>query len=70
MSGFEFLRWLRRESEYHTLPVLVFTRSTFAEDRARVIAEGASGYFVKPADFRSIVEMAESCARFGRLDAS
>ena len=62
MDGFDFLRWLR-ESEI-SLPVLVFTISGSAEDRARALAEGAAGYFVKPTDFETFVRLTESFRQF------
>lgn len=65
MSGFEFLKWLRRQAQFEALPVLVFTVSERMEDKERAIAEGATGYFVKPLDFESLVRMAESLRCFG-----
>ena len=60
MDGFDFLKWLRPQTEFLSLPVLVFTRSTNEEDKVRAINEGASGYFVKPKDFESLVRLTES----------
>jgi two-component system, response regulator len=64
MSGFEFLKWLRRESSLQSPPVLIFTQSEIAEDRAKALAEGAIGYYVKPKDFQSLVAIAESFVVF------
>ena len=64
MDGFDFLKWLRQEPGSSSLPVLVFTRSTRAEDKARAIAGGAAGYFVKPKDFETLVRLAESFRKF------
>lgn len=60
MDGFDFLKWLRRQTEFLSLPVLVFTRSTNEADKVRAINEGASGYFIKPKDFESLVRLTES----------
>lgn len=65
MDGFDFLKWLRRQTEFLSLPVLVFTRSTSNEDKVRAINEGASGYFIKPKDFASLVRLTES---MGNID--
>lgn len=65
MDGFEFLQWLRREPDFKTLPVLVFTALNTVEDRARALAEGASGYFMKPPDFAALVQLAETLRQFG-----
>lgn len=64
MGGFDFLQWLREESGL-SLPVLVFTVSASAEDKARALASGAAGYFVKPKDFESLVRLTESFRKFG-----
>jgi CheY-like chemotaxis protein len=64
MGGFDFLKWLRTESGFTSLPVLIFTVSEKAEDKARALAEGAAGYFVKPKDFETLVQFAESVRRF------
>jgi CheY-like chemotaxis protein len=64
MNGFEFLQWLRQEPEFRTLPVLVFTALSTVEDRARALAEGASGFFMKPPDFPALVKLAETLRQF------
>jgi CheY-like chemotaxis protein len=64
MDGFDFLKWLREESGL-SLPVLVFTEAGNAEDKARALAEGAAGYFVKPRDFETLVRLAESLRHVG-----
>src|ERR1041385_5434141 len=46
MDGFAFLRWLRGVPEFLSLPVFVFTQSERDVDKARAVAEGATGYFV------------------------
>jgi two-component system response regulator len=64
MDGFDFLKWLRTESDLASLPILVFTVSDCAEDKARAIAEGATGYFIKPKDFETLVRLTESFRKF------
>jgi len=66
MDGLDFLNWLKAESGFH-LPVLVFTISGNVEDKAKALAAGAAGYFVKPRDFETLVQLAESFRKF-RLD--
>lgn len=63
MGGFDFLRWFKCECPL-SLPVLVFTVSASADDKARAMAEGAAGYFVKPKDFETLVRLTESFAKF------
>src|SRR5262249_15612454 len=48
-DGFEVLEAFQILSRSH--PVLVMTSSHRTEDRTRAAALGASGYFIKPADF-------------------
>jgi CheY-like chemotaxis protein len=63
MSGLDFLNWLREESGL-SLPVLVFTVSTSVEDKARAMAAGAAGFFVKPKEFETLVRLTESFRKF------
>lgn len=65
MDGFDFLRWLRHEAGLLLLPVLVFTHSTSMEDKLRARKEGATGYFVKPKDFETLVRLVESFRDIG-----
>lgn len=60
MDGFDFLKWLRGNTKFLLLPVLVFTESGSVEDKVRAIQEGATGYFIKPKDFDTLVRLAES----------
>jgi len=64
MGGFDFLEWFRSESGL-SLPILVFTVSESAEDKARAMAAGAAGFFVKPKDFETLVRLTESFLKFG-----
>jgi DNA-binding response OmpR family regulator len=66
MNGFDFLKWLRRQAEFLSLPVLVFTCPTSEEDKVRAMNQGATGYFTKPKDFESLVHLAESWRNMGR----
>src|SRR5205823_373692 len=63
MDGFEFLRWLRTESGFRGLPALVFTQMATVADRTRALAEGATGYFLKPVDRESLERLTESLRR-------
>jgi CheY-like chemotaxis protein len=64
MGGFDFLHWLRNEPAMESLPILVFTVSDSAEDKARALASGATAYFIKPRDFETLVRLAESFQKF------
>jgi len=60
MDGFELLKWLRAQSGFGSIPVLVFTSSLSRDDKARALANGASSYFVQPATFEALVSMVGS----------
>lgn len=47
-SGFEVLAWLRQRHEFRELPVVIFSSSGRAEDRARASELGATDYLLKP----------------------
>jgi len=64
MNGLDFLKWFREESGL-SVPVLVFTVSESVEDKARAMAAGAAGFFVKPKEFETLVRLTESFRRFG-----
>jgi DNA-binding NarL/FixJ family response regulator len=42
----------------------VFTISGDAEDKKKAMAAGATGYFVKPKEFETLVRLTESFGRF------
>jgi two-component system response regulator len=63
MDGFTFLDWIKRDPKFESIPVIVFTEAVSNEDKARVLANGAAGYFVKPLDFDRLVETARSFRR-------
>lgn len=47
-SGFEVLSWVRRESAFPHLPVVICSSSLEPEDVNRAYALGANSYVVKP----------------------
>lgn len=48
LSGFEVLRWIRSESNFPTVPVLMLTSSDQESDIEKAYALGANAYLVKP----------------------
>jgi DNA-binding response OmpR family regulator len=64
MGGIELLKWIRNQSDLRNLPVLVFTQSQKVEDKIEAMETGASGYFIKPPDFASLVQVAESLRKY------
>lgn len=64
MNGFELLCWIKSQTNLGAIPVIIFTEAMSPEDKAQALAQGASGYFVKPGDFRQLVALAESFKHF------
>jgi len=47
-GGLDFIRWLRRESDYKSLPVIVVSSSAISSDVASAYALGANWFIEKP----------------------
>ena len=47
-SGLEVTRWIRAQSAFDSLPVVILTSSEQPEDRAGATRAGADGFFIKP----------------------
>lgn len=47
MDGFELVEWIRRQSQFQNLPVVVLTGSHEVRDRLRALEMGATSYMVK-----------------------
>ena len=54
MGGFEMLEWLRTETPYAALPVIVLTSSKEEADIHRAYQLGANSYAVKPRDLTGL----------------
>ena len=53
--GGQFLKRLRADSRFATIPLVVFTTSDDASDLLNGYAHGANGYVVKPGTFDELV---------------
>src|SRR5690242_4830238 len=56
-SGFEVLQWVRSQSDFKRLLVVVLTSSNFQADVDRAYDLGANSYLVKPVEFNEMVHM-------------
>ncbi len=63
-SGEGFLRLLKQEARFATLPVVVFTTSDDAGDMTTAYAAGANGYVVKPGTFDELVQCVGDLCRY------
>lgn len=59
-NGLEVLEWIRQQSHFTSLPVLMLTSSTRPEDVERARQLGADDYLLKPSDPLKLVEVVKS----------
>jgi len=57
MGGLEVLAWLGSRREFGHLPKVVLSSSDLEEDKAEAQSRGACDYYVKPADFPTLVSI-------------
>jgi CheY-like chemotaxis protein len=57
MDGFAVLEWCRRFEEGKELTIVVMTASNNDSDHEKALSLGAVAYFVKPLNFKELVEM-------------
>ncbi len=60
MSGFEVLEWIRQDSRFRELPVVIFTSSSLEADIRRAYGLMANSYLVKPMSLLVLVDMVRS----------
>ena len=56
-TGLEVLKWIRQESFWKTLIVIVLTSSTSASDMNQAYLLGANSYVIKPSDATKLREL-------------
>ncbi len=59
ISGFELLPWIRQHRDWSLLPVVVFTSSIHAEDRARALKLGANHFLIKPVNYEALQQLVQ-----------
>jgi DNA-binding response OmpR family regulator len=62
--GDDFLKRLRRNPRFATIPVVAFTTSDDVADRSAAYSNGANGYVVKPATFEDLVQCVGDICRY------
>jgi CheY-like chemotaxis protein len=63
LDGFGFLGWVRQQSAFGDLPVVVLTSSISPVDEARALRLGASAFYTKPADLEELGEQVRSIVK-------
>lgn len=64
MNGIEFLEAAKKDSRLKKIPVVVLTTSNDEQDRIASYRYGAAGYFVKPPDYKSFLNIAEEISKY------
>jgi two-component system, chemotaxis family, response regulator Rcp1 len=57
VDGAQVLSHIRRTKAFAGIPVIVLTSSDSARDRDLALSQGANGYFRKPTDLQSFMEL-------------
>ena len=57
--GYDVLRWIRRQPELKTVPVVILSGSGFENEARTAYDLGASVYLVKPTQFQHLVQSIE-----------
>jgi CheY-like chemotaxis protein len=57
MDGYETMRQIRTNSQYHTLPILALTAKAMKGDRERCLQAGASDYIAKPVNTEELLAL-------------
>jgi CheY-like chemotaxis protein len=63
-DGCDFLKRLRSDPRFATIPIIIFTTSDDQTDLARCYASGANGYVVKPGIFAELVQCIHDICRY------
>ena len=67
MNGTEFLKHIREEDRYKTLPVVVLTTSKEQQDKLNTFNLFISGYMIKPVDFSQFKDMVHTIHHYWEL---
>ncbi len=55
-NGHEILKWIREESDFRSLPVVILSGSDESRDHELAVANGATEYLVKPASSADLLQ--------------
>ena len=60
MNGIEFLKAIKHDEKYKTIPVVVLTTSKEENDRVESYELSVAGYIIKPVEFQKFVEVVKT----------
>ena len=61
LTGFDFVRLVRDEARFASMPILMLTRNRTLQDVKRAVDLGVSEYILKPIDTQLLLEKLEYC---------
>ena len=64
LSGLQVLSWIRDQSRFKRLPVIVFTSSSLPSDINQAYESGANSYLVKPSSLAGLIELARTIDQY------
>jgi len=56
IGGMDILRFLKKNSRYSKIPVIIFSATSNQETIDEAYKNGANGYFIKPVDHAEFIE--------------
>ncbi|MBI4926007.1 MAG: response regulator [Bdellovibrio sp.] len=66
LSGYDFVRAIRRQPQFAGLPILVLTRKRNREDVKKALEAGVTDYAIKPIDEQLFLDKIELCIKKGQ----
>jgi CheY-like chemotaxis protein len=63
-TGVEFIRWLRQESDYKEIPVVMYSGTALPQDKSAALESGALAFFQKSGDFKTVCDNISGIMQF------
>ena len=64
VMGLDVLQWIRQESRFKSLIVIVLSSSFYEKDVERAYSLGANAFLIKPGDVNSFADMCKAISHF------
>src|SRR5436190_22685237 len=63
-TGVEFIRWLRQQSDYKEIPVVMYSGTALPQDKSAALESGALAFFQKSGDFKTVCQNITEIVRY------
>ena len=63
-TGVEFIRWLRQQSDYKEIPVVMYSGTALPQDKSAAMESGALAFFQKSGDFKTVCQNITEIVRY------